>query len=900
MPLLSIYFQLHQPFRLHPARDKFLWDEMNREIFQKVAAKCYLPATRMFTELLDKYRSFKICMSASGVFLEQAELYAPEVIRALQDLFDAGEKGERVEFLDETYYHSLASLFADPRKREFREQVALHRDKMNNIFGVLPTSFRNTELMYNNKIAEAVADMGYKAILCEKRDDMFTNGDRPISPNAVFRARGQSLIVLPRNRDLSDDVAFRFPHRSIRPEEFADYIGRIDGEAVLLGFDFEHIGEHIWEDKGIFAFWRKLPEAVAARPEIVMANPSEIADLFQHADCPVIDIHELATSSWADAGRDTFGWLGNITQYELFKDIENMEGDARRVGGEFLTHWRLLTTSDHVYFIHEQRGEDHAVHAYFNPYGGSIAQPAYILTRKIDYLQIAIQRFEVWKKAEKTALLIISPETGRLPERMGPLASYISGKSGGQGEVVSALCEGLTARAIDVHIVTLNLKKRFLRECMLNEEEWRRIRYHVNPGKIHLVSSAVFSDLMNAYAGDVVLTAAEFQREVVNNVIKNVRGMHQGKLILHSHDWMAGGVITAYARATGIPVLHTVHNIFTNHIPLDLLVGVNMQTISDYLYLSDEHGRLCVDCQATAVKNATIINFVGRRFLWEVINDYFLDRPIIPTSVRGEAKAKYDHGSAWSIINAPSLTMYPENCEHLVIKYGPDDDIMEAKRINRMEFQRRTGLTVNPDAIVFFWPSRLDPFQKGIELLEGIAQRFVDTFPDAQIAVIGDGIGNDRTHVDIMGRIAYASGGRIAYHPFSESLSMLGYAAASDVFGASLYEPCGQIDQIGNLFGATATNRDTGGYADKIRELHLKEDGYPEDVGNGFLFRDYDTGGLWYGLEKSLMYHRKTREVREKQARRIMLEARAQYNLDGMIAEYIRIYEQLNGGVPLI
>ena len=178
--------------------------------------------------------------------------------------------------------------------------------------------------------------------------------------------------------------------------------------------------------------------------------------------------------------------------------------------------------------------------------------------------------------------------------------------------------------------------------------------------------------------------------------------------------------------------------------------------------------------------------------------------------------------------------------------------------------RRRTGLNVNPDALLYFWPSRLDPFQKGVELLEQIIVPFVDQHPDVQIAIVADGIGNDRTHVDILGGIAWHSGGRITYQPFNEELSLLGYAAACDVFGASLYEPCGQIDQVGNLFGATATNRDTGGYHDKIRELRLKEDGAPQDVGNGFLFRDYDAGGLWYALEKSVAFHRLPPEIREK------------------------------------
>ena len=147
-----------------------------------------------------------------------------------------------------------------------------------------------------------------------------------------------------------------------------------------------------------------------------------------------------------------------------------------------------------------------------------------------------------------------------------------------------------------------------------------------------------------------------------------------------------------------------------------------------------------------------------------------------------------------------------------------------------------------------------------------------------------------------MGRIACTSGGKITYQHFSESLSLLGYAAANDVFGASLYEPCGQIDQVGNLYGATATNRDTGGYHDKITELRLQEDGFACDEGNGFLFRDYDAGGLWYGLEKSVCFHRRPPEIRERQLTRIMKEARVKYDPEKMIDRYIGIYEKLNGG----
>jgi glycogen synthase len=902
MPLATFYFQLHQPFRLHPERGKFLWDEKNRSIFLKVAEKCYLPATQMFTELIAAHPSFKITLSMSGTFLEQAELYQPAVIRALQKLLDAGQKNAQVEYLDETYYHSLTSLFEDPLKLEFREQASFHREMMKRLFGIFPTSFRNTELMYNNPIAEAVADMGYQSILCEKRDDMFSSEEeeQAISPNAVFRAKDTTLIVIPRNRELSDDIAFRFPHAPITPETYAQYIARIDGEAVMLGYDFEHIGEHIWSDLGIFEFWRGLPEALEKHEGIVAATPTEIAQRFRDAPCPALNIHGLATSSWADAGKNTFGWLGNPTQYELFRDIERMETAARRAGGEYLTQWRHLTTSDHVYFLHERVGEDHAVHAYFNPYENSIARPTHVLTRKIDDLEVVIRRFEVLKKKETTAILIISPETGRLPEDMGALARFISGKSGGQGEVVSALCEGLTERGLDVHLAILNLKKRFQREAQMNERQWRDVRYKIDSDKIHLISSSVFADNLSAYAGDPILTAVEFQREIVNNVIKMVRARSGGRLIIHSHDWMAGGAITAYANATGLPILHTVHNVFTACLPLDLLGGINLCSISDCLYFSEMYGNACIDSQATAIKNATLINFVGERFLREVVEDYFLDRDLVPPSVRQEVKEKFAHGATRAIINAPSSQMYPERCEALIRKYGTDDPILDAKRANLVAFQQRTGLNVDPDALLYFWPSRLDPFQKGVELLEQICVPFTQQHPDVQLAIVADGIGNDRTHVDILGGIAWHSGGRITCQPFNEDLSLLGYASACDVFGASLYEPCGQIDQVGNLFGATATNRDTGGYHDKIRELRLKANGAPQDVGNGFLFRDYDAGGLLYAMGKSLVFHRLPPEAREKQVRRIMRESRERYSLGHMVAQYIRIYEKLNGGRPLV
>jgi len=908
MPIATFYFQLHQPFRLHPARDKFLWDDKNKEVFDKVAEKNYLPATKMFTRLIAENPGFKITFSMSGAFLEQAQMYRPEVIKCLQELLAAGKQNNQVEFLEETYFHSLVSLFADPGRQEFRDQVALHKAKMQELFGVAPTSFRNTELMFNNEIAEVVAEMGYKAMLCEKRDDMFgfKNG-KLVSPNAIFKAKDSNLIVIPRNRELSDDVAFRFPHTPIHPYQYAEGIAKIDGEAVLLGYDYEHLGEHIWKDKGIFEFWENLPRELAKHNNIKMANPTEVAGFFKDAPCPVVDIHGLSTSSWADSAKNTFGWLGSKTQQELFARIERLEEKARKANGELLKKWRILTTSDHLYFLHESHGADHAVHSYFSPYG-TITETARILTDKIWMAEKILEsHFHILKKTGRTPVIIISPETDRLPTRgMGDFAKYVSGKSGGMGEVVAALCRGLAHKDVLTYIVTLNLERKFLSKSGMSREDYTHNLYYLSRDKIKIVDSPIFENYMSAYDGDPRATAAEFQRQIKRFLIGEIISKHEGRGIIHTHDWMSGGIITAMAKLRKIPSLHTCHNSHTGHIPLDYYHGVDLGELWGNLYFSNDMGRECVDCQATAIKNASLVSYVGETFLKETIEDYFLDRNFIPPSVRQETKAKYRYGCALAIPNGISPMMYPENQNEnpdadrpgLAKKYGDHDNVIEAKKLNLVKFQKKTGLTVNPDAIMLYWPSRLDRMQKGVELLEDIALKFVIEHPDVQIGIIGNPVGDNRIDSDILGRIAWASSGKITYWPFDDDLSMLGYAAASDVFGASLYEPFGQIDLVGNLFGATATNRDTGGFRDKIVPLRLKALGAPEDAGNGFLFADYDSGGLWQGLDLSVRHHRFFRQNPqewEKQAKRIMKDARKNWGLDKMINSYLAAYQRILG-----
>ena len=369
MPAVCFYFQVHQPYRLRRYSvfdtDRHYFDDYkNAEICRKVAAKCYLPTLET---LLDAVKSsegkFRCAFSITGSALEQFEEFAPDVIEAFAKLNDTGA----IEFLDETYYHSLAFLYS---REEFRAQVQMHREKIQHLFGQNPRVFRNTELIYNNDLAHFVAHMGYAGILTEGADGIL--GSR--SPNNIYRPpHTTKLKVLLKNYRLSDDIAFRFSNRHwelypLTADKMAKWITQINGNGELcnLFMDLETFGEHQDAETGIFDFLKQLPAAVFnASAENSFVTPSEAVDRFEgKAD---IDVPHMI--SWADNERDLSAWLGNAMQSNALHELYKLEGTLKeRNDPELLSDWRRLTTSDHFYYMCTKYWADGDVHKYFSPY----------------------------------------------------------------------------------------------------------------------------------------------------------------------------------------------------------------------------------------------------------------------------------------------------------------------------------------------------------------------------------------------------------------------------------------------------------------------------------------------------------------------------------------------------
>ncbi|HGJ66575.1 TPA: alpha-amylase [bacterium] len=367
---VCFYFQVHQPYRMARYRifdvghnSNYFDEHKNREILTKVAKKCYLPANKLMLELINKYknkdRQFKISYSITGTALEQFKKYSPETLHSFQKLASTGN----VEFLSETYYHSLSYLYS---KQEFKEQVKMHNDLIKELFNQEPKVFRNTELIFNNELANMIQNMGYKAILAEGADHVLEWR----SPNYVYTAKtAEKIKLLLKNYKLSDDIAFRFGQKTwkeypLTAEKFAHWIHNNHGHSVNLFMDYETFGEHQWEDTGIFKFLSHLPDQLFKNPHTNFLTPSELADFEPVGE---LDIHNFM--SWADIERDLSAWKGNSMQNSALNELYLLEKNVKEINDKkLLEDWRKLTTSDHFYYMCTKYFNDGDVHKYFNPY----------------------------------------------------------------------------------------------------------------------------------------------------------------------------------------------------------------------------------------------------------------------------------------------------------------------------------------------------------------------------------------------------------------------------------------------------------------------------------------------------------------------------------------------------
>lgn len=493
-------------------------------------------------------------------------------------------------------------------------------------------------------------------------------------------------------------------------------------------------------------------------------------------------------------------------------------------------------------------------------------------------------------KASNPRILIVTPEITYLPAGMGNMAQRMSAKAGGLADVSASLVSALFNLGADVHVAMPNYRKLFQGDVFnLHEKELKKYHEVLPEAHIHLAEDRIFYYRERVYSNhsdEAMRIAMVFQREVINHIVPKARPD-----LIHCNDWMTA-LIPAMARRRGIKSLFTVHNIHTRQVMLQQAeeTGIDAAEFWMNLYFTQNPGNyfnarsnVPVDLLTSGIFASHFINTVSPRFLWEIVEGW---HSVVPWSVREEIRNKYHAGCASGILNAPDVSYSPKTDDSLVRNFGPKD-FREGKRANKEAFQHELGLELNPDAPLFFWPSRLDPVQKGPQLVTDILHSVVTDYwhRGLQIAVVANG----PHEVHFRKIIAdFDLGKRVAIVDFNERLSRLGYAGSDFMLMPSLFEPCGLPQMTAPLYGSLPVVHGTGGLYDTIRPMDVDR-----DTGNGFRFDNYDPYALRWGVDRAMEFYALPAETKDPQIRRVMKESAKEFSHEEVARRYIEIYEQM-------
>jgi len=490
----------------------------------------------------------------------------------------------------------------------------------------------------------------------------------------------------------------------------------------------------------------------------------------------------------------------------------------------------------------------------------------------------------------KPRILIVTPEITYLPSGMGNMAQRMSAKAGGLADVSASLVSALFELGADVHVAMPNYRRMFQGDIFsLHEKELRKYHEVLPEAHIHLAEDRIFYYREQVYSNrddEAMRIALVFQREVINHIVPRVNPD-----LIHCNDWMTA-LIPGMARRRGIKSLFTVHNIHTRQVLLSQVeeAGIDAAEFWMNLYFDGPPGNyyharshVPVDLLTSGIFAAHYINTVSPRFLWEVVEGW---HSVVPASVRAELRAKYAAGCSAGILNAPDVSYNPATDDALVQNFTVAN-FMEGKEANKLALQRELQLKEDRDAPIFFWPSRLDPVQKGPQLLTEILHRLVSDYWDRDLQVVIVANGPHQHWIDKI-VCAFDLRERVAIVDFEERLSRLAYAASDFMLMPSLFEPCGLPQMTSPLYGSLPVVHSTGGLYDTVRPLDVWN-----STGNGFRFDHYTSDGFRWAIDQAMEFHALPRDIREREIRRVMIESEKEFSHTEVARRYISIYEEM-------
>lgn len=487
-------------------------------------------------------------------------------------------------------------------------------------------------------------------------------------------------------------------------------------------------------------------------------------------------------------------------------------------------------------------------------------------------------------------VLVVTPEITYLPKDMGNIANYLSAKAGGLADVSASLIATLFDLGADVHVAIPDYRTLFQDHfSSIYHKEMKTIRNKMPDERIHLAEDRAFyyqHNVYSSYQSENIKIALAFQREVINNIIPHVQPD-----LIHCNDWMTG-LIPAVAREMGIPTLFTIHNIHTVKTTLAHIEdrGIDAAEFWQYLFFEripvnyeETRDYNSVDFLISGVFGSHFVNTVSPTFLNEIVAG---KHDLVPHDLRQELINKYNAECAVGILNAPDTTFHPATDDSLACCFDADSH-PQGKAKNKVTLQQKLNLIQTPEAPLFFWPHRLDSYQKGCQLLADILYDVISRYWDQHLQIVFVANGEFRQHFQHIVQ-AHDFQKRVAIYQFDERLARLAYAASDFMLMPSRFEPCGLPQMIAPLYGSLPVAHDTGGIHDTINHL------IPEtNTGNGFLFEYYDPPGLFWAIEQAMLFFNLPQEMKTQQIKRIMTESSNRFTHSVTAKQYIALYEKM-------
>jgi starch synthase len=511
------------------------------------------------------------------------------------------------------------------------------------------------------------------------------------------------------------------------------------------------------------------------------------------------------------------------------------------------------------------------------------------LTESISHIQT--QEYQIMTNPQNNPrVLIVTPEITYLPKGMGNISNVLNAKAGGLADVSAALINELYNQGADIHVALPDYRTIFGGQSPpIIRKELKTIRSRVPDERIHLAQDRAFfyrNQIYSGYEYKNIRISLAFQREVINNIVPRVQPD-----LIHCNDWMTG-LIPAMARQLGIPCLFTIHNIHTVRSTLSEIEdkGIDGASFWQNLYYEyfpstyeDTRDSIPVDFLTSGAFAAHFVNIVSPTFLKEMVEGR---HGFVKTSMQCELANKTNAGCAVGILNAPDPSYNPLTDDALPCNYSATDHV-GGKKTNKRVLQKKLGLIRDPKAPIFFWPSRLDPVQKGCQLLSEILYHTVSRYSEQNLEIVFVANGEFQRHFNDIVRFHNLSD-RVAVCSFNERLSRLAYGASDFVLMPSSFEPCGLPQMIGAIYGALPVAHDTGGIHDTVTHLDLDN-----HTGNGFLFNTFDPGGLSWAIDQAMQFYQLPAKEKQKQVKRIMMQSAATFNHKVTAQHYIDLYEKM-------